>query len=84
MKAAQQGHRPQGDAIPKAHIVDLVDDLLRKRRSAASRQAGFCDDGGNHPLNDLENGQHDVEAVSHRRLCQRKADEHLKRRFRAF
>ena len=40
-------------------------------------------DGGNHPLNDFENGQHEVEAVSHRRLCQYKTDEHFKCRFRA-
>ena len=82
-QATQQGDRPQGDAVPKANVVDLVDDFLRKRGAAASRQAGLGDDGGNHPLNDFENSQHEVEAVSHRRLCQHKTDEHFKRRFRA-
>ena len=83
-QAAQQGDCPQRDAVPKAHVVDFVDDLLRKRRSAASRQAGLGNDGGNHPLNDFENGQHEVEAVSHRRLCQYKTDEAFERHFRAF
>ena len=82
-QAAQQGDCPQGDAVPKAHGIDLVNNLLRERRSAASRQAGLRDDGGHHPLNDPENSQHQVEAVSHRRLCQHKANEHLESGLRA-
>lgn len=76
-------HRPQGDAVHKPYLFDLVDDLLRERRAAAPGQAGCGDDGGNHPLNNLKHRQHKVEAITHRRLCQREAEEQLESLLRA-
>ena len=53
-------HRGMLSQKPTLLILSMIS--CGSRRSAASRQAGLGNDGGNHPLNDFENGQHEVEA----------------------
>lgn len=81
---ADQRNRPQRDAIPKAHVVDGIDQLLRQRYAAHAGAARLRNNGRHHALHDGEHRQHKFQPVGHSTLCQRKADKQFQRVLRLF
>ena len=71
---ADKGHRPQGDGLEKAAVLHRRDDLLRQHHVPGSPQAGGVEDGGHQTLNDVKQGQHQLQAVGDHVLCQSEPD----------